>query len=165
MTSVINSPYSATAIDSVAEIGVATKVPRRRLRSRLYLPALSIVAVAVVLIAIGVASHWGGTSFAASITDQRVIVVGPVTIAILFLFLVIERLRPAQRRQFFARGYRQDVLYTVLNATLVVPLVVALALSFAEVASKSLPWIVLPHYEFFPRWLAIAVDLRVDGRV
>ncbi len=157
MTSVINSPYSATAIDSVAEIGVATRVPRRRLRSRLYLPALSIVAVAVVLIAIGVASHWGGSSFAASITDQRVIVVGPVTIAILFLFLVIERLRPAQRRQFFARGYRQDVLYTVLNATLVVPLVVALALSFAEVASKSLPWIVLPHYEFFPRWLAIAV--------
>ena len=130
---------------------------RRSLSSRVYLPALSIVAVAVVLIAIGVASHWGGTSFAASITDQRVIVVGPVTVLILCLFLVVERLRPAQRRQFFARGYRQDVLYTVLNATLVVPLVVALSLSFAEVARRSLPWVVLPHYEFFPRWLAIAV--------
>jgi sterol desaturase/sphingolipid hydroxylase (fatty acid hydroxylase superfamily) len=48
-------------------------------------------------------------------------------------------------------------LYTVLNATLVVPLVVALSLSFAEVVSKSLPWIIVPHYEFLPRWLVMAL--------
>jgi sterol desaturase/sphingolipid hydroxylase (fatty acid hydroxylase superfamily) len=45
----------------------------------------------------------------------------------------------------------------VINATLVVPLVVALSLSFAHLASTSLPWIILPHYEFLPRWLAIAI--------
>ena len=156
MTSVVISPSDSTAARETVARDTAV-VKRRRWSSRVYLPALSIVAAAVVLIAIGVASHWGGTSFVASISDQRVIVVGPLTIAILCLFLVVERLRPAQRRQFFARGYRQDVLYTVLNATLVVPLVVALSLSFAELARKSLPWVVLPHYEFFPRWLAIAV--------
>jgi len=157
MTSVINSPRGSAEVDGEVTSRNETKVARRGLSSRIYVPALSIVAIAVVLIAIGLASHWGGTSFAASITNQKVIVVGPVTIAILFFFLVIERLRPAQRRGFFARGYRQDVLYTVLNATLVVPLVVALSLSFAHLASKSLPWIVLPHYEFLPRWLAIAI--------
>jgi len=157
MTSVINSPRGSAEVDSEVTSRNETKVARRGLSSRIYVPALSIVAIAVVLIAIGLASHWGGTSFAASITNQKVIVVGPVTIAILFFFLVIERLRPAQRRGFFARGYRQDVLYTVLNATLVVPLVVALSLSFAHLASKSLPWIVLPRYEFLPRWLAIAI--------
>ena len=138
-----------------------TTAKSRRISSRIYLPALSIVAVAIALIAIGVASKWGGNNFTSSITDQRVIVVGPVTIAILCVFLVVERVRPAQRRDFFARGYRQDVLYTVLNATLVVPLVVALSLSFAEVARKSLPWVVLPHYEFLPRWLSIAVIFAV----
>ena len=157
MTSVIISPRGSSEVDGEVTSRNETKVARRGLSSRIYVPALSIVAIAVVLIAIGLASHWGGTSFAASITNQKVIVVGPVTIAILFFFLVIERLRPAQRRGFFARGYRQDVLYTVLNATLVVPLVVALSLSFAHLASKSLPWIVLPHYEFLPRWLAIAI--------
>jgi sterol desaturase/sphingolipid hydroxylase (fatty acid hydroxylase superfamily) len=157
MTSVIISPRGSAEVDGEVTSRNETKVARRGLSSRIYVPALSIVAIAVVLIAIGLASHWGGTSFAASITNQKVIVVGPVTIAILFFFLVIERLRPAQRRGFFARGYRQDVLYTVLNATLVVPLVVALSLSFAHLASKSLPWIVLPHYEFLPRWLAIAI--------
>ena len=157
MTSVIISPRGSSEVDGEVTSRNETKVARRGLSSRIYVPALSIVAIAVVLIAIGLASHWGGTSFAASITNQKVIVVGPVTIAILFFFLVIERLRPAQRRGFFARGYRQDVLYTVLNATLVVPLVVALSLSFAHLASKSLPWIVLPRYEFLPRWLAIAI--------
>ena len=157
MTSVIISPRGSSEVEGEVTSRNETKVARRGLSSRIYVPALSIVAIAVVLIAIGLASHWGGTSFAASITNQKVIVVGPVTIAILFFFLVIERLRPAQRRGFFARGYRQDVLYTVLNATLVVPLVVALSLSFAHLASKSLPWIVLPHYEFLPRWLAIAI--------
>ena len=157
MTSVIISPQGSTEVEKEVTSRNEPKVARRGLSSRIYVPALSIVAIAVVLIAIGVASHWGGTSFAASITNQKVIVVGPVTIAILFIFLVIERLRPAQRRGFFARGYRQDVLYTILNATLVVPLVVALSLSFAHLASKSLPWIVLPHYEFLPRWLAIAI--------
>ena len=157
MTSVIISPRGSSEVDGEVTSRNETKVARRGLSSRIYVPALSIVAIAVVLIAIGLASHWGGTSFAASITNQKVIVVGPVTIAILFFFLVIERLRPAQRRGFFARGYRQDVLYTILNATLVVPLVVALSLSFAHLASKSLPWIVLPHYEFLPRWLAIAI--------
>jgi hypothetical protein len=91
----------------------------------------------MVLIAIGWSSHWGGTSFAASMTEssrgrRRTSDVGDPLV-----FLVVERLRPAQRRPFFARGYRQDLLYTVLNATLVVPLVVALSLSFAEVARKS----------------------------
>jgi len=157
MTSVIISPQGSTEVEKEVTSRNEPKVARRGLSSRIYVPALSIVAIAVVLIAIGLASHWGGTSFAASMTNQKVIVVGPTTIAILFIFLVIERLRPAQRRGFFARGYRQDVLYTILNATLVVPLVVALSLSFAHLASKSLPWIVLPHYEFLPRWLAIAI--------
>jgi sterol desaturase/sphingolipid hydroxylase (fatty acid hydroxylase superfamily) len=156
MTTVIDSPNRIDATRD-SESRDEANADRRSLSSRLYWPALSIVAIAVVFIAIGVASHWGGYGFAASITDQRVIVVGPATLVILGIFLVVERLRPAQRRSFFARGYRQDLLYTILNATLVVPLVVALSLSFAEVARKTIPWIVLPHYEFFPRWLAIAV--------
>src|SRR5271154_2309079 len=157
MSSVIISP------DRVLDDAPATasldqaERPQRKVSSRVYLPALSIVAAAVVLVAIGLSSRWGGTSFAAAMTNQRVVVVGPVTIGILLVFLVVERLRPAQRRTFFARGDRQDVLYTVLNATLVVPLVVALSLSFAEVASKSLPWIVVPRSEFLPRWFVIAL--------
>jgi len=86
-----------------------------------------------------------------------VVVIGPTTLAIIGVFLVVERLRPAQRRPLFARGYRQDLLFTIFNATLVVPLVTALTLSFAEVAQHSLPWLVLPKIGTVPRWGAIAL--------
>jgi sterol desaturase/sphingolipid hydroxylase (fatty acid hydroxylase superfamily) len=64
----------------------------------------------------------------------------------------------------FARGYRQDFLYTVFNATLVVPLVIALTLSFSEVVHRSLPWLVLTRLDTVPRWAAIAVIfVAMDG--
>ena len=138
--------------------------PRLALSSRVYLPAFSIAAVAVVLIAIGWSSRWGGSSFTGSITSLRVVVIGPITLIVIGAFLIIERMHPAQRRPLFARGYRQDLLYTVLNATLVVPLVTALTLSFAEVARKGLPWIVVPRFGVVPRWVVIAlIFVAMDG--
>ena len=144
----------------------AARVKRfaRRILSSVDLPACSIAAVALALVIIGLTSRWGGSSFAGALTTLRVILVGPVTIAILGLFLVVERLRPAQRRSLVARGHRHDVLYTVLNASLVAPLVVALTLSFSEVARRAMPWIVLPKVGIVPRWAAIAVVfVAMDG--
>ena len=152
----------AQAVPFLAEARLDESVRPRA--PRVYLPALAIVATAVGLIVFGWSSHWGGESFAASTTVMRVVVVGQMTVVILAVILVVERVRPAQRRSRFARGYRQDALYTVLNATLVVPLVVALSLSFTEVAQRNLPWIVAPRLEFFPRWAFIAlIFVAMDG--
>jgi sterol desaturase/sphingolipid hydroxylase (fatty acid hydroxylase superfamily) len=47
---------------------------------------------------------------------------------------------------------------------LVAPLVVALSLSFAELARKSLPWVVVPHFGLVPRWIVIAlIFVAMDG--
>jgi sterol desaturase/sphingolipid hydroxylase (fatty acid hydroxylase superfamily) len=129
---------------------------RRSISSRVYLPAFSIVAIAIALVAIGWSSHWGGASFSESLTSLKIVVIGPITLVVLGVLLVVERLHPAQRRPVFARGYRQDLLYTILNATLVVPLGAALALSFAEVARHSLPWVVVPRIGVVPRWVFVA---------
>jgi len=129
---------------------------RLALSKRVYLPACSIAAVAAVLVAIGWSNRWGGANFSGSLTSLRVVVAGPATLVIIGIFLIVERLRPAQRRPIFARGYRQDLIYTVLNATLVVPLVTALTLSFSEVVSRSMPWLVLARISVLPRWFAIA---------
>jgi len=160
------STFVHVATTSVADVpwGRHASQWRRAVKTRVYLPACSIAAIAVVLIGIGWASHWGGTSFASSMTSLRVVVVGPITLVILSACLVAERLHPAQRRPIFARGYRQDLLYTVLNATLVVPLVTALSLSFAEVARRSMPWVIVPKSGVVPRWVVIAVIFVVmDG--
>ncbi len=151
---------------SVSDLEVASPMasrPATRSRVRpvvasyVYVPALSILAAALALIAIGVTSRWGGSSFGAALTNLKVVVAGPLTLALLALFLVVERLRPAQRRPAFARGYRQDLLYTLINATLVGPLVVALSLSFSEVLRRATPWIVMAHLSFVPHALVLGV--------
>ncbi|MGO9660730.1 MAG: sterol desaturase family protein [Acidimicrobiales bacterium] len=137
---------------------------RVALSSRVYLPACSIVVVAAVLIAIGWANGWGGADFAGSMSALRVVVIGPITLAIIGVLLIVERVRPAQRRPLFARGYRQDLLYTVLNATVTVPLVTGLTLSFSEVVRQSLPWLVLARIGTLPSWGAIAlIFVAMDG--
>ena len=139
----------------------ARRRPLRGLRSfvsaRVYLPACMIVVFAALLIGVGWSTDWGGADFGGSVQLLRIVVLGPVSLAILGVILVVERLRPAQRRPLFARGHRQDVLYAILNVSVVVPLMTALTLSFVEVTKRVLPWVVLPHMGLVPRAAVIAV--------
>jgi sterol desaturase/sphingolipid hydroxylase (fatty acid hydroxylase superfamily) len=80
------------------------------------------------------------------------------------LFLILERLRPAQRRPLVARGHRHDVLFTLFNAAVVLPLVTALTLSLTEAARRIFPWIILPRIGLVPRWGAITlIFVGMDG--
>ena len=136
----------------------------RKVSARVYIPALAIPAVAGLLVGVGWSSGWGGADFAGSLRSLRVEMVGPFALAMIAVFLVAERLRPGQVRPIIARGHRHDVLFTVLNVVVVLPLVTALSLSFADVARKAFPWIVLPRLGLVPRWGAIALILiAMDG--
>ena len=125
--------------------------------SRVYLPACLIALVAALLVGVGWSTHWGGDAFAGSLTSLRVVIVGPAALAILGVFLIVERVWPAQPRPLFATGYRHDLILTGFNALLVAPLVTALTLSFVHVVRTGLPWIVLPKIGTVPRWGVIAV--------
>ena len=157
MSSLLEVPARSPVPAAVGRGDRAAGRLRPALSTRVYLPACSVAAVAVVLIGIGWATGWGGADFAGSMTSLRVVVVGPMTLALLAVFLVVERMRPAQRRPLFARGYRHDLLFTVLNATVVVPLVTGLTLAFMAIARTALPWIVLPKMGMVPRFAVIAL--------
>jgi sterol desaturase/sphingolipid hydroxylase (fatty acid hydroxylase superfamily) len=160
IAAVVSSPPPAPVDDT----GRGPNGRRLGLSSRVYLPAFGIAAVAAVLVGIGWSSRFGGPGLAASMSSLRVVVIGPTSLLIIGAFLVAERLRPAQRRPLVARGHRQDLLFTVFNATLVVPLVAALTVSFSVIARRELPWIVLPRVGLVPRWAAVAVIFVVmDG--
>lgn len=135
----------------------------RRLSSVAYLPALLVPAVALLLIGLGWSTHWGGVAFAPSMTSLRVQTIGPTASALIVLFLVAERVRPAQARPLVARGHRHDLLFAALYVGLVVPLVTALTLGFADAARRAAPWVVLPKLEVVPRWAVIvAILLGMD---
>jgi sterol desaturase/sphingolipid hydroxylase (fatty acid hydroxylase superfamily) len=147
-----------------ASIRAAGRKVWTRLSSLIYLPALLIPAFALLLVGAGWATRWGGVDFAGSLTSLRVVTIGPLAAAMIALFLVAERVRPAQRRPLVARGHRHDVLYTVLNVVVVVPLVTALTLSLADVARQVAPWVVLPRIGMVPRWgVIILILVAMDG--
>ena len=125
--------------------------------SRVYLPACLIVAFAAILIGIGWSTGWGGADYGGSVRLLRIVTLGPVSLGLIGVIMVVERVRPAQRRPLFARGHRQDMLYAILNVSLVLPLMTALTLSFVEVTRRTFPWIVLPHMGAVPRGVVIAV--------
>ena len=153
-------------------LGSATTLERRRgartlvhrVASRVYLPSCFIVAGAAVLIAVGWISHWGGANFTGTLMSLRVSVIGPSTLVIIGLLLVAERVWPAQDRPPFARGYRQDAMYTILNSTVTLPLIAALSLSFAAVVRTRLPFLTFPRIGWLPHSLAIlAILFAMDG--
>ena len=136
----------------------------RAVSSRVYLPACSIVVVAAILVGFGWVNHWWGDDLGGSVTNLRTIVIGPLTLAMIGLFLIVERVRPAQRRPLIARGHRHDVLWTLLNATLTVPLITAVSISFSEVVHRAFPWLILAKIGAVPRWGAIAIIfVAMDG--
>jgi sterol desaturase/sphingolipid hydroxylase (fatty acid hydroxylase superfamily) len=152
----------------MASSGASPDTPGRKVwhevLSLLYLPALLVPAFAALLIGIGWSTRWGGADFAGSLSSLRVAVVGPLALAMIAFFLVVERVRPAQRRPLVARGHRHDVLFTVFNALVVLPLVTALTLSFAGVVRRVVPWVILPRFGLVPRWGAIILSLvAMDG--
>jgi sterol desaturase/sphingolipid hydroxylase (fatty acid hydroxylase superfamily) len=129
----------------------------RVVTARIYVPALLIAAFAALLIGFGWVTGWGGSDYTGSVRLLRVVVLGPVSLGLIGVILIVERMRPAQRRSLFARGHRQDVLYAILNVSLVVPLMTALTLSFVEITRRAFPWIVLPHMGIVPRAIIVAV--------
>ncbi len=142
----------------------AARRPRPAVGSRVYLPACGVALGTAALIGAGWVTHWGGADFAGSIGALHLVVAGPVSLAVLAAILVVERVRPAQRRALVARGHRQDVLFTLLHATLGVVLITALTLSFEEVVQRALPWIVLPRMGVVPHVGAIAaVFIAMDA--
>ena len=162
MTSGAAMPTMTTAAG--ASPRVAGRKVWREVSSRIYLPAVLVPVVALFLVGAGWSSRWGGVDFASSLTSLRVATIGPLAVAMIGLCLVAERVRPAQLRPLVARGHRHDLLFTALNAVVVLPLVTALTLSFADVVRGAAPWVVLPRLGAVPRWGVIVLILvAMDG--
>src|SRR3954447_17196419 len=118
MSSGLIAPPRSGTLDPAAHARpsrLGARTGARPVRARVYLPACTIAVVAAVLVTIGWAAHWGRSDFTHSTTALRAVVAGPATLAILGVFLVVERVWPAQRRSMFARGYRHDLLFAVVN--------------------------------------------------
>jgi sterol desaturase/sphingolipid hydroxylase (fatty acid hydroxylase superfamily) len=147
-----------------ASIGAAARKLWHQVSSLIYLPALLVPALASLLVGAGWATGWGGVDFAGSLSSLRAQTIGPLAVAMIVLFLIVERVRPAQLRPLVARGHRHDVLFTALNVIVVAPFVTALTLSLSDVVRREAPWVVLPRVGLVPRWgVVVLILVAMDG--
>ena len=89
--SAVATPVSSPLPDAVERRDPDTRRPVAALSSWVYQPACAIAAAAMVLVAAGWATGWGGDDFAGSVTLLGAVVAGPVTLAIIGVLLVVER--------------------------------------------------------------------------
>jgi sterol desaturase/sphingolipid hydroxylase (fatty acid hydroxylase superfamily) len=146
-----------TVAKPAAALRAAGRKAWPRASSVVYLPALLVPAFALLLVGIGWMTRWGGVDFASSLTSLRAVTIGPLAAVMIGLFLVVERIRPAQQRSLVARGHRHDIFFTAISAFIVLPLVTALSLSFSDVLRQAAPWVVLPRSAAVPSWVVIVL--------
>ncbi len=92
MSSVLVAPpRSSERAGSTLRAGRSARRVRTAVTSRVYLPACLIALVAAALVGIGWSTHWGGDAFTGSLSSLRVVLVGPLTLAVLGVFLIVER--------------------------------------------------------------------------
>jgi sterol desaturase/sphingolipid hydroxylase (fatty acid hydroxylase superfamily) len=85
--------------------------------------------------------------------------VAPAFLALVFLAAVCERVWPAERRPFLARGHLQDAAYFLLYVLAVAPFMTLLSVGSAVILGSRAPWLEASWTAQWPRWVVVVVAL------
>ena len=99
---------------------------------------------------------WDATTLFAAVSDGWARMLGPVVLGFVAAVLLLERVHPAVRRPFLTRGHFQDLVYLVVYAAVVVPLIIVIDLGFSLTLQHAAPWLRAPNLGDVPR-MAILV--------
>jgi sterol desaturase/sphingolipid hydroxylase (fatty acid hydroxylase superfamily) len=128
---------------------------------RLYVPTLLVVVATGMLGLVGWRSLGGSSAVAHSIGSFRGEVIGPLVLIFLVVVLVAERLWPAVPRPLVSRGAVHDLIYLVLYALAVVPLIALIGAGFFDLMDRVAPWLVLPKIGAVPAPVLVALEIVV----
>ena len=134
-------------VDGVGEVS--------RRKARPYIPAF-VVAAVTMWMAVAGAHDLGATTLLAAVSDGWARMLGPVVLGFVAAVLLLERVHPAVRRPFLTRGHFQDLVYLVVYAAVVVPLIIVIDLGFSLTLQHAAPWLRAPNLGDVPR-MAILV--------
>jgi sterol desaturase/sphingolipid hydroxylase (fatty acid hydroxylase superfamily) len=88
----------------------------------------------------------------------------PLLVLLVVGTAVCERIWPAERRAFLARGHVQDVCFVALHAIVVIPLMTLLSFGAASLLASRAPWVEIRPAAHWPWWLVIPLTIvAMDG--
>jgi sterol desaturase/sphingolipid hydroxylase (fatty acid hydroxylase superfamily) len=122
-----------------------------------YVPGLVVAAVTIAVVVLGVRGAGPGPALLRLISGSWARMLGPAVLGFVAAVVLVEQVRPAVRRPLLARGQVQDLLYLVLYATAVVPLVVLINVGFSRTIGEVAPWLTLPRLAAVPTVAVLVV--------
>jgi sterol desaturase/sphingolipid hydroxylase (fatty acid hydroxylase superfamily) len=100
----------------------------------------------------------------AVLSAGRAELAAPLLVALVVATGMFERLWPAERRPFLARGHIQDACFLALHAVVVIPLMTLLSVGAATLIGGHARWIELRSTEHWPVWLLVPLTIvAMDG--
>jgi sterol desaturase/sphingolipid hydroxylase (fatty acid hydroxylase superfamily) len=95
----------------------------------------------------------------AVLSAGRAELAAPALVALVVATGICERIWPAERRRFLARGHVQDACFLGLHAIVVIPLMTLLSVGAAAIIGGHARWIELRSTEHWPAWLLVPLTL------
>jgi sterol desaturase/sphingolipid hydroxylase (fatty acid hydroxylase superfamily) len=130
----------------------------------LVFPSVGLALVGVFLCGVGAESLARSGGIGAGLAAGRTVLLAPMVLAVVAAVLVLERLRPAERRPWRARGPAQDGAYFAVHVLAVVPFMTLLSAAFARLLLGVAPWARVPWTPRVPVWaVAAGVFVLMDA--
>ena len=131
---------------------------------RLCVSSFVLAGVTGLIVWVAVASLLRQGRIAAVLSAGRAELAAPLLVALVVGTAIGERIWPAERRPFLARGHIQDVCFVALHAIAVIPLMTLLSVGAAALISGHAHWIELRATEHWPSWLLVPLTIvAMDG--
>ena len=133
-------------------------------RRRLCVSSFVLAGVTGLIVWVAVASLLRQGRIGTVLSAGRAELAAPLLVALVVGTAIGERIWPAERRPFRARGHIQDVCFVALHAIAVIPLMTLLSVGAAALISGHAHWIELRSTEHWPSWLLVPLTIvAMDG--
>jgi sterol desaturase/sphingolipid hydroxylase (fatty acid hydroxylase superfamily) len=136
---------------------VVAPPPPARAASAVYAPSLMVAAITLAVMVLGIRGVGPGRALLQVISAGWGRMLGPAVLGFVAAVVLLEQVRPAVRRPLLARGQVQDLLYLVLYAMAVVPLVLLINVGFSRMLRDVAPWVTVPRLPAVPTVAVLVV--------
>ena len=128
-------------------------------RRRLFLSSLVLAGITGGILWVAIARLLRQGNLGTVLTAGWAELAAPLLVALVVVTGICERIWPAERRPFLARGHVQDACFLALHAIVVIPLMTLLSVGAAAIIGTQSRWIELRPAAHWPLWLLIPLTI------
>jgi sterol desaturase/sphingolipid hydroxylase (fatty acid hydroxylase superfamily) len=142
-----------------AELATRDATSDRRRAAPVSPGTLGIAAASALVLFEAIDALLGSHGLGATLAAGWAQLVAPAFVVLVLVAVACERLWPAERRPFLARGHLQDASYFLLYVLAIAPFMTLLSVGSAVILRSHATWLQASWTAHWPRWTVVVVAL------